>query len=134
MQPMTRRFTLSILLTLTAIASSGTAQQAAQELRLGLIGLDTSHVTAFTARFNDKKNPNHVPGGKVVAAYKGGSPDIESSASRIDGYTATLRDKYGIKIYDDIAEMPKPGQVIRMATALDRRQRVFHHLEPGQHQ
>lgn len=117
---MTPRLTLSLLLMLTAMVTSGTAQQATPELRLGLIGLDTSHVTAFTARFNDKKNANHVPGGNVVAAYKGGSPDIESSASRVDGYTATLRDKYGIKIYDDIAEMCKHVDAV-LLTSVDGR-------------
>jgi len=81
------------------------AANAADELRIGMIGLDTSHVTAFTAVLNDPKNPNHVPGAKVVAAYKGGSPDIESSASRVEGYTKELREKYGVAIYDSIEEL-----------------------------
>src|SRR5439155_1565158 len=34
------------------------------ELRIGLIGLDTSHVIAFTKLLNDPKSPQHVPGGK----------------------------------------------------------------------
>ncbi|PYM13449.1 MAG: dehydrogenase, partial [Verrucomicrobia bacterium] len=34
------------------------AANAADELRLGMIGLDTSHVTAFTALLNDPKAPN----------------------------------------------------------------------------
>ena len=67
-------------------------------LRLGLIGLDTSHVIAFTSRFNEPDNPNHVPGGRVVAAFKGGSKDIESSHTRVEGYTKTLVEKYGVKI------------------------------------
>lgn len=75
------------------------------ELRLGMIGLDTSHVTAFTELLNNPKNPKHVPGGKVVAAFKGGSPDIQSSISRVDGYTKTLREKYGVKIVPTIEEL-----------------------------
>ncbi|MBT6768790.1 MAG: Gfo/Idh/MocA family oxidoreductase [Opitutales bacterium] len=70
-----------------------------------MIGLDTSHVTAFTGRFNDPENENHVPGARVVAAFKGGSPDIPSSADRIDGVTRTLQEKYGVKLYDSIEEM-----------------------------
>lgn len=86
-----------IILTLPAIA--------ADELRLGLIGLDTSHVTAFTKLLNDTKHKDHVPGGKVVAAFKGGSPDIESSASRVEGYTKQLQDEFGVKIVPSIEEL-----------------------------
>ena len=42
-------------------------------LRLGLIGLDTSHVIAFTSRLNEPDSLNHVPGARVIAAFKGGS-------------------------------------------------------------
>lgn len=79
--------------------------RAADELRIGMIGLDTSHVTAFTAVLNDPNNPNHVPGARVVAAFKGGSPDIEASASRVEGYTKELREKYGVTLYDSIDEL-----------------------------
>jgi hypothetical protein len=81
------------------------AANAADELRIGMIGLDTSHVTAFTALLNDPKNPDHLSGAKVVAAFKGGSPDIESSWSRVEGYTKELREKYGVTIHDSIEEM-----------------------------
>lgn len=77
----------------------------AAELRIGLVGLDTSHVTAFTSRLNNPEDKNHVPGAKVVAAFKGGSPDIESSATRIEGFTQTLVEKYGVKLYDSIEEL-----------------------------
>ena len=77
----------------------------AAELRLGIIGLDTSHVIAFTKLINDASDANHVPGGKVVAAFKGGSPDIESSASRVEGYTKQLTEEFGVKIVDSIEEL-----------------------------
>jgi hypothetical protein len=77
----------------------------AADLRVGMIGLDTSHVTAFTSRLNDPADKNHVPGARVVAAFKGGSPDIESSASRIEGFTQTLVEKHGVKLYDSIEEL-----------------------------
>ena len=75
------------------------------DLRLGLIGLDTSHVTAFTEILNNPSAKDHVKGARVVAAFKGGSPDIESSWSRVEEYTRTLREKYGVRIYDSIPEM-----------------------------
>ncbi len=75
------------------------------DLRLGIIGLDTSHVVAFTQLLNDASGKNHVPGGKVVVAYKGGSADIESSINRVDGYTKQLQDKFGVKIVPTIEEL-----------------------------
>jgi predicted dehydrogenase len=77
------------------------------DLRIGIIGCDTSHVVAFTETLNNPEAKGHVPGGKVVAAYKGGSPDIPSSISRVEGYSKTLREKYGVKFYDRIEEMCK---------------------------
>ena len=82
-----------------------TVANAADVIKLGIIGLDTSHVTAFTKILNDETNENYIPGTKVVAAFKGGSPDIESSHSRVEGYTAELRDTYGVKIVDTIEEL-----------------------------
>ena len=79
----------------------------AADLKLGIIGLDTSHVSAFTGILNDPKNKNHIDGGSVVAAFKGGSKDIETSWSRVDKYAEELQTKYGVKIYDSIEEMVK---------------------------
>lgn len=79
----------------------------ADDLRVGMIGLDTSHVSAFAKLLNDASDPKHVAGAKVVAAFKGGSPDLESSASRVDGYTKELAEKFGVNLYDSIEEMCK---------------------------
>ena len=78
---------------------------AAATLRLGIVGTDTSHVTAFTQILNDESSPDHVPGGQVIAAYKGGSPDIESSASRVDKFADELRTKWKVRFYTSIPEM-----------------------------
>ncbi len=75
------------------------------DLRIGMIGLDTSHAPEFTRRLNDPLDKNYVPGGKVVGAFKGGSPDLETSWSRVEGYTKELQEKYGVKIYDTIEEL-----------------------------
>ena len=77
----------------------------ASDLRLRLIGLDTSHVTAFTQLFNDPRAKKRVPGGRGVVAFKGGSPDIESSASRVSGYTKQLQEGFGVKIVPTIQEL-----------------------------
>lgn len=111
------------ILLLVFFAASGLVianDEKKEPLRLGLIGLDTSHVIAFTSRFNEPDNPNHVPGGRVVAAFKGGSADIESSHTRVEGYTKTLVEKYGVKIYDNIKEVCENVDAI-LLTSLDGR-------------
>lgn len=70
------------------------------ELKLGMISLDTSHVIVFTQLLNQKEHPYHVPGGKVVVGYPGGSFDMHASFSRVEGYTNDLRDNYGVTIVD----------------------------------
>jgi hypothetical protein len=84
----------------------------AAELRLGMIGLDTSHVPAFTKLINDTSDKNHVSGGKVVVAFKGGSKDVESSWSRVDGYTRQLQENYGVKIVDTIEELCQQADAV----------------------
>jgi len=81
------------------------ASTCSAEIKIGMIGLDTSHVIAFTELINNPTNKQHVPGGKVVAAFKGGSPDVESSASRVEGYTQQLQQKYGVKIVPTLEEL-----------------------------
>jgi hypothetical protein len=75
----------------------------AADIRLGIIGTDTSHVIVFTQMLNDATRADHVPGARVVAAYKGGSPDIDSSWSRVDNYAVELNTKWGIELVPDIA-------------------------------
>jgi len=89
---------------LLALAALGPLSHAA-ELRIGLIGLDSSHCLEYAKLLQDPANPEHVDGGKVVAAFKGGSPDVEHSASRVDGFTRQMIEKYGVTIYPTIGEM-----------------------------
>jgi hypothetical protein len=69
-------------LLLIGLALALPAQARAEEkvIRLGIIGLDTSHVTAFTSYLN---NPKNNTGCKVAAAFPGGSPDFKASADRL---------------------------------------------------
>jgi predicted dehydrogenase len=71
-----------------------------ETVRVGLIGLDTTHATAFTGILNDPNNPFHIPGARVVVAYPGGSSDMPISISRVGGFTDELRDNYGVQIVD----------------------------------
>ena len=97
---MTRVFAALLAITLGPVASA-----AAADVRLGLVGTDTSHVVAFTAALNDPSSPDHVAGARIVAAYKGGSPELPSSRDRIEGFTRMLQEKYGVEIVGTIAEL-----------------------------
>jgi Oxidoreductase family, NAD-binding Rossmann fold len=74
----------------------------AADFRLGIVGTDTSHVVVFTQVFNDASAPGHVAGVRVVAAYKGGSPDLKDSSTRVDKFAEELRTKWNIEIVPDI--------------------------------
>jgi hypothetical protein len=93
------------LLALSERRESNGASAQAREMRVGIIGTDTSHVTAFTKMLNDTSDPNHVAGARVVAAFKGGSPDVDASRTRIDGFAAELKDKWGVEFITSIEEL-----------------------------
>jgi len=78
------------------------AQAQEKVIRLGMIGLDTSHVIGFTNYLN---NPKNNTGCKVVAAFPGGSPDFKASADRVGKFTAELRDKHGVEMVATIEEL-----------------------------
>lgn len=83
-------------------------------LRVGIIGLDTSHSTAFTKLLNTDTTGEYG-GYKVVAAYPHGSRDIESSVKRIPGYTDEVK-KLGVKITSSIKELLDITDVILLET------------------
>ena len=62
-------------------------------------------MVAFTENLNNDAAPGHITGGKIVAAVKGGSPDVTQSWSRVEGFSKTLREKYDVKFYETIEEM-----------------------------
>jgi hypothetical protein len=92
------------LLSMLALFGSALAQDK-PPIRLGIIGTDTSHVPAFTQMLNDPSRPDHVPGARVVAAFKGGSPDVESSRTRVDRFAAEIKDKWNVELVNSIEEL-----------------------------
>ena len=91
---------LTALLLLLVCISRSTAD----DLKVGIIGLDTSHVIAFTKVMNAADAEGDLAKMRVVAAYPGGSPDIVSSRDRVEGFTDQLRDQ-GIEIVDSIPKL-----------------------------
>ena len=76
---------------------SKTSEAPAEPIKLGIIGLDTSHSTAFTELLNSDSDEPFVREFEVVAAYPYGSKVIESSYKRIPGYIEEVK-KYGVEI------------------------------------
>ena len=72
-----------------------------ETIRIGIIGLDTSHTTAFTRILNDPNAAPEVAGCRVVCAYPKGSADIETSTSRVPKYTKDIQ-QLGVEIVDSI--------------------------------
>ncbi len=87
------------------------ADEKTETLRAGMIGLDTSHVIAFTQLFNDPDATGNRAKVRVTAGYPGGSEDIASSRDRVEGFTDRLRGK-GVTIYDSIPEMLENVDVV----------------------
>ena len=94
-----KRIRVLPLLLLAAAGAEGA------DIRLGAVGTDTSHVTAFAKILNDPSSPGHIPGARIVAAYKGGMPDNATSAKYVDQYADELRAKWGVEIVPDIATL-----------------------------
>jgi predicted dehydrogenase len=96
-----RRACLLIIAVLALLETCSRAEEP-KSLRVGIIGLDTSHVVAFTSVLNKPDNEGELAGIKVVAAFPGGSPDVAASRDRVEGFTKELREKYGVEIVDSI--------------------------------
>ena len=99
------------MLALTTIASAVEKKP----LRAGIIGLDTSHVIAFTTTLNKgPKNPadaEKVAGVRVVAAYPKGSPDIKTSTDRVPEYTEKCK-ALGVEIVNSIEDLVSKVDVV----------------------
>ena len=110
---------------IVASLASAALTAAAADLRVGMIGLDTSHTVAFTKVLNDPKAPGYIPGAKIVGAFRSGSPDMpEKSMNRVPGYATELSEKYGVKLYDSIEELVSQVDAVMIENVDGRR-----HLE-----
>jgi hypothetical protein len=81
-------------------------------IRAGMIGLDTSHVPAFSKIFNNPKASGDVVGIKVVAGYPGGT-EIPASRDRVGKFTDQLR-SMEIEIVDTIPKLLEKVDVVML--------------------
>ena len=87
----------------------------AEPIRIGIIGLDTSHSPAFTKLFNAENPKPELAGFRVVAAYPYGSRDIESSYKRIPDYIKQV-EALGVKIVESIEALLDMVDVVLLET------------------
>jgi len=84
------------------------------DVKVGVIGLDTSHSPAFAKAINDPER-DATKGYRVVAAYPKGSSTIESSYERIPRYQKEYEDM-GISIETSIKKLLKKVDVVLLET------------------
>lgn len=79
-------------------------------LRAGMIGLDTSHVPAFTRIFNNPNATGDLAAIRIVAGYPGGT-DLPASRTRVEKFTEQLRGM-GVEIVNSIPELLEKVDVV----------------------
>ena len=91
------RIILSVLL-------SGSLFVSHAQMKIGIIGLDTSHSIAFTKFINGADKKEEYKDFQIVAAYPYGSKSIKSSYDRIPGYIEQVKEM-GVEIVSSIPEL-----------------------------
>lgn len=94
---------------------SGLLLIAQAQIKVGIIGLDTSHALAFTKELNGKDKKEQYNDLKIVAAYPYGSKTIKSSYERIPGYIEQVKE-LGVEIVPSIAELLKKVDCVMLET------------------
>ncbi|NLE46089.1 MAG: Gfo/Idh/MocA family oxidoreductase [Chloroflexi bacterium] len=93
-------------------------------MKVGMVGLDTSHCVAFAKLLSGSGSDYSIPGVDLVAAYPGGSELFSLSRDRVKGYTDELRTTYGVTICDSIEDVVTDVDAV-LLESVDGRQ----HLE-----
>jgi hypothetical protein len=89
---------------------STSALAADRPLRAGMIGLDTSHVPAFTKIFNNPNATGELAAIKIVAGYPGGT-ELPASRDRVKKFTDELRGM-GVEIVETIPKLLEKVEVV----------------------
>lgn len=109
---------------LFALYLAGNHLAHAQDLRLAILGTDSSHAVEFVRMLNDPSQPDHVGGAKVISAYRGGS-DIPISRDRIEKFSESLAKTWSIPFVPSIPDLCKDADgilVLSVDTSLRMRE------------
>ena len=97
----------------------------APQLKIGLVGLDTSHVIAFSQILNNSDHPHHIRGAEIVAGYPGAAEDFALSRDRVEGFTRELREDFGVQIVDSPEEVAARVDLLFISSVDGRAHRSF---------
>ncbi len=103
---------------LAVACGAATAAQPEADLRVGILGLD-AHGLPFTQLLNAPDKPSELAGARVVAAWPGGSPDVELSRKLLDASVEPVR-ALGVEIVDSIDGVLAKSDVV-MILGIDGR-------------
>jgi len=102
--------TMKHILLAILLSSTAFAQTDLKPLRAGIVGLDTSHVPAFTKLFNKGETAGELAGITVTIGYTGGT-DMPASKDRKEKFTQQLREM-GVEIVPTIPELLEKVDVV----------------------
>lgn len=109
------RFTFSLLAVLLPCVVCQTADSA-DPVRVGVIGIDNYQSLAFTQLWHKPPEDNPDLGGlKVVAAWKGGSTDIEETLVDVERWEPRLVEQ-GVTIEDSIEDVLRQCDAVMIMT------------------
>jgi Predicted dehydrogenases and related proteins len=92
----------------------------AAPLRVGLVGLDSSHALWFARLLNDVAHPAHVAGARAEAAWAGGVEELPLSRDRVEGFSRQVRDECGVELLDSPEAVAERCDLV-IVTAVDGR-------------
>ncbi|MBS4190180.1 Gfo/Idh/MocA family oxidoreductase [Bacillus sp. FJAT-49705] len=104
-------------------------------MRIGLIGLDTSHSEIFTRLLNDPKDLHYVAGATITHALPVFSEDLPISKDRFQHYKEIVENKYKVKIVEDVEMFMHNVDAVLLATVDGRNhlswlKNIIHHQKP----
>ncbi|MEK5206149.1 Gfo/Idh/MocA family oxidoreductase [Psychrobacillus sp. FSL H8-0510] len=73
-------------------------------MKIGLIGLDTSHSEIFTRLLNDSVDAHHVKGAQITHVIPTYSEDLRISRERFPNYYRIITNNYGVIPVEDVEE------------------------------
>ena len=112
---MLKCFKMLLVVMVVSVCSLQAVAEDAIALKVGMIGLDTSHSIAFTKVLNAADAAEEVSNCKVTIAYPYGSRKIESSYSRIPGYIDQMKEM-DVNIAESIDEVLAEVDVVLLET------------------
>lgn len=90
-------------------------------LKIGMIGLDTSHVKIFTQLLHE--NPSLSKRADIITGSPSPSLDLDISADRVSEYTCLLENEFGVTITESVERVAHESDAI-MITSVDGRKHL----------